>query len=137
MPPEIRKQMRMKSDATVGPKGEQLAADFLESLGYRVLDRNYRFERSEVDLVCFQPEPANGFGGEIVFVEVKTRSGTRFGRPEDAVTDEKKRNIVKASRAYLYEHKLDGSPCRFDVVSILLAGGPPRIEHFKNAFWVP
>lgn len=128
--------MRMSSDASVGPTGEQWAADFLEDLGYRVLERNYRFERCEVDIVCYEPS-SDGRRGEIVFVEVKTRSGARFGQPEDAVTEEKKRNIVKASRAYLYEHKLDGSPCRFDVVSILLEDGRPQIEHFKDAFWVP
>ncbi|HIL58830.1 MAG TPA: YraN family protein, partial [Rhodothermales bacterium] len=63
----------------LGQKGEALAADYLEAKGYRLLDRNYRFEREEVDLVMFEPTPAND-GGEIVFVEVKARRGTGFGR---------------------------------------------------------
>lgn len=123
------------STKRIGDRGEALAADFLEDQGYRVLDRNYRFERAEVDLVCFEPAPRDEDGGELVFVEVKTRSGTGFGRPEEAVTPEKQHHIVRATQAYLYERRLEGSPLRFDVVSVLLRPGQrPQIEHFKNAF---
>ena len=75
-------------------------------------------------------------GGELVFAEVKTRTGLGYGRPEEAVTEAKKRNLIRAAEAYLYERNLDGSPCRFDVISILLQRGKkPEIEHFENAFW--
>ncbi|MDX1429829.1 MAG: YraN family protein [Rhodothermales bacterium] len=128
----------MGQSNTVGRVGEGLAATFLENQGYRILERNYRFEGAEVDLVCFEPDSKYELGGEIVFVEVKARSGVGFGLPEQAVTEEKKRRIIKASRAYLYESKLERSPCRFDVISILLKGdSEPHIEHFKDAFWVP
>lgn len=127
---------RTMSTKRTGDHGEALAADFLEAAGYRILERNYRFERNEVDLVCFEPAAQYEQGGELVFVEVKTRRGTGFGHPEDAVTDEKQRRLIRAAKAYLYETKLEGSPCRFDVVSILLGDGPPDVKHFKNAFWV-
>ena len=128
----------MTSARAVGERGEQIAADFLENQGYRILERNYRFERAEVDLVCFQPHDDYSSGGQIVFVEVKSRSGKNFGAPEDAVDAAKKQQIVKASRAYLYEYKMEGSSCRFDVVTVLFARGEgPEISHFKDAFWAP
>lgn len=123
------------SNTILGATGEDIAAKYLESLGYHVLERNYRFEKAEVDLVCFEPAEVYEQGGDLVFVEVKTRKGTGFGRPEEAVTLEKQRNIIKAAKAFLYERHLEGSPCRFDVVSILLQNSEPEIEHFKNAFW--
>lgn len=124
------------SDQDLGRRGERLAAEYLESLGYRVLDRNYRFERNEVDLICFDPKAGEETPhGEIVFVEVKTRSRARYGRPEEAVTAEKQRRVVEVSRAYLYERKLEGAPCRFDVVSILMKARGAEVEHFKDAFW--
>ncbi len=122
------------SNAELGRRGEDLAAGYLESKGYVVLDRNYRFERAEIDIVCYQPGPVPENGGDIVFVEVKARSGTGFGRPEEAVGDAKQRQIVHAARAYLYERQLEGAPCRFDVVAILDRGGAPSFEHFESAF---
>ncbi|MFQ5569499.1 MAG: YraN family protein [Rhodothermales bacterium] len=124
------------STKRTGDRGEQIAAAYLERKGYTILERNYRFERAEVDLICFKPDSTSQERGELVFTEVKTRTGLRFGRPEEAVTDEKKRHLTRAASAYLYEHKRDGSPCRFDVISIVLRPGhPPDIEHFENAFW--
>ena len=69
----------------VGNRGEDIAAAYLEAIGYRILHRNYRFGRLELDLVCYEP-PGDGINvvpgqGEIVFAEVKTRSGLGFGRP--------------------------------------------------------
>ena len=115
-----------------GRMGEELAAAHLEDQGYRVFERNYRFERAEVDLVCFEPQEG---GGEVVFVEVKTRRGLGFGQPEDAVDDAKQQHVAKAAEAFLYEYRLEGVPCRFDVISIVLEEGEPDIRHFKNAFW--
>jgi putative endonuclease len=121
----------MSSPNDVGDRGEDLAASFLQEAGYRVLERNYRFERNEVDLVCLDPEK----GGEVVFVEVKTRTGRGYGPPEASVTDEKQASLIEVSRAYLHERRLDGAPARFDVVAILLTDGDPHIEHYENAFW--
>ena len=121
----------MTTTNDIGDRGENLAASFLREAGYRVLERNYRFERNEVDLVCMDPKG----GGEIVFVEVKTRTGTGYGPPEASVTDEKKAALVEVSRAYLHERQLEGAPARFDVVAILLTDEDPQIDHHENAFW--
>jgi len=120
----------MCSSKQVGNRGEDLAASVLRDAGYRVLDRNYRCGRNEVDLVCLDPRSE-----EVVFVEVKARSGTGYGPPEASVTEEKRATLIEVARAYLHERQLDGAPARFDVVGILLAGNPPKIDHHKNAFW--
>ncbi len=125
----------MTTKAT-GDRGERLAETYLEGLGYRILERNYRFRHAEIDLVCFEPAPKYEDGGEIVFVEVKTRLGRGFGRPEEAVTEAKQRQIVLAADAYLHERRLELSLCRFDVVAVTLQEGRPEIEHFRHAFRV-
>lgn len=119
-----------------GDRGEQVAADYLERKGYRIIDRNYRFERAELDLIAFSPGERGEYGSELVFVEVKTRSGVAFGRPEEAVSGAKRRHIVRAAQAYLHEQRLEKARCRFDVVSVLLRGKEePQIKHFERAFW--
>lgn len=125
------------STKSLGDSGEAIAASFLERIGYRILDRNYRFERSELDLIALSPGSPDGVGPEIVFVEVKTRSGLGFGRPEEAVSEAKRRHVVRAAQAYLHERRLEKARCRFDVISILLRAGAdePEIEHFEQAFW--
>ncbi|WP_022834468.1 YraN family protein [Salisaeta longa] len=125
----------MDTTKEIGDHGEDLAMDFLTTRGYRVMDRNYRFEHGEVDAVCYDPAARDG-RGELVFVEVKTRSSLAFGTPEEAVTDEKQARIAHAARAYLYERQLEGSPARFDVVTVVLRqGDDPAINHFPDAFW--
>ena len=119
--------------AEVGARGEDAAAEFLEAKGYRVMDRNYRFQREEIDLVAFQPNATND-GGMIVFVEVKARSGTGYGRPEAAVDGAKQKAIMRVAEAYMHERRLIPSPTRFDVVAVLFERGRPSIEHFENAF---
>jgi len=117
-----------------GRRGENLAATYLEGLGLVVMERNYRFERGEIDLVCFEPASPHSPNGTIVFVEVKARSTDRFGSPEEAVSATKRRHVTRVAEAFLYEHRLDGAPCRFDVVSVRLGGQNPVIRHIKHAF---
>ena len=117
-----------------GTRGEKIAAAYLEARGYRVLDVNYRFQKAELDIVCFLPSEKYEEGGELVFVEVKTRSNRTYGRPEDAVDSAKQKNLIRAARAFLYERRLEGSPCRFDVVAVSDAETDPEIEHIESAF---
>lgn len=124
----------MSRTLSTGVQGEDLAVAYLEGKGYRVLDRNYRFSREEIDIVAFLPAERYEDGGELVFVEVKTRSGHGFGRPEAAVDKPKQEAIMRTAEAYLHERRLVGSPARFDVIAIMLGTGEPAIEHFENAF---
>lgn len=113
---------------SIGDKGEDLAVLYLENKGYTILDRNYRFEKAEVDIVAYHAL-------EIVFVEVKTRKNADFGQPEEFVNETKIANICKASEAWLYERNMVGSAARFDVISIVSQSSTEhRIRHFENAF---
>lgn len=121
--------MAKKTTRDIGNEGEDLAAIYLESKGYTILERNYHFEHAEVDMVAYDNE------SYIVFVEVKKRSTNRYGEPEEYIDQEKKNNIYKAAEAWIYERKMEGAPARFDVISILqTAGEAPDIKHFENAF---
>jgi putative endonuclease len=110
-----------------GNAGEDLAAKFLESNGFTIVERNYRFERGEIDLIAEE-------GDELVFIEVKARNSTSFGAPEDAVTEEKQEQVRAVADGYLFEHDIDNRPCRFDVVAIEFKNGIPEIRHIRDSF---
>lgn len=115
----------------LGRRGEDLAVRFLEEHDIRILERNYHFEKSEVDIIAYN-------GRQIIFAEVKTRSGTAYGQPEDAVDTEKKKSLYKVADAWLYERKMEGAPVRFDIISVVISpedAENPHIEHFEGAFW--
>jgi len=121
--------MTDKTTREIGNEGEELAAAYLESKGYTILDRNYHFEHAEVDIVAYDNETY------IVFAEVKKRSSNKYGEPEEYVDDQKIENIYKAAEAWIYERRMDGAPVRFDVISIIQKGNEaPDIKHFENAF---
>lgn len=121
--------MSAKTTRDIGNEGEELAAAYLESKGYTILERNYHFQHAEVDIVAYDNE------SYIVFVEVKQRANNRYGEPEEYVDGEKIANIYKAAEAWIYERKMDGAPVRFDVISILHPPNEaPEIKHFENAF---
>lgn len=125
--------MTTKSNREIGKDAEELASVYLETKGYTILDRNYFFEHAEVDIVAFQKDTS-----QIVFVEVKWRSSTDFGQPEDSISDSKIERIYKAAEAWIYERKMDGAPVRFDVISIVQEeDNAPDIKHFEDAFWMP
>lgn len=112
----------------LGKAGEDRAARFLAKQGYKILERNYRVPSGEIDLIALHK-------GEVVFVEVKTRTSDAFGAPELAVTPRKQRQMVKAALGYIKYKKLHQVPCRFDVVAINEAA-EKEIELIQNAFEV-
>ena len=92
-----------------------------------ILQRNYRFERGEIDIIAED-------GEELVFVEVKARRTKAFGEPEDSVTTQKQEQIQRVAEGYLFEHAISDRACRFDVVAIFFRNGKAEINHLKNAF---
>jgi len=110
-----------------GALGERLACRYVQRLGWRVLARNYRAARAEIDVIAEE-------GEELVFVEVKTLAGSDFGEPEDRVEDFKQRQLSRAAIHYVTERRLEEREIRFDVIAVLLGDGEPRIEHFRSAF---
>ncbi len=95
----------------LGRTGERLAAHTLERRGYRILERNFRCRHGEIDLVAED-------GQDLVFVEVKTRRGTAFGRPEEAVTPSKQRKLLEIATYYLDLHSCSDRAWRIDVVAV-------------------
>ncbi len=109
----------------MGNTGEKRAADFLQSQGLSVIECQYKKPFGEIDLICQD-------GEEVVFVEVKTRSSSVFGYPEDSVTPQKIGHILRVAQSYLLEKKRTESPWRIDVVAIEFHESPPKITHIKN-----
>ena len=111
-----------------GKRGEDLAAQFLEEKNYRLLERNWRHGRAELDIIAMD-------GKTMVFVEVKTRSDDIFERPENAVKNKKRGLMIKASIGYMHKIQHENA-IRFDILSVILRGGKaPQIDHFKDAFF--
>lgn len=120
----------MAAHNELGKQGETLAAELLETKGYHILDRNYRFEKGEIDLVGLCLEPA-----ELVFVEVKTRRSAKWGHPEEAVSQAKQQLIFRAADAYLHEKNMRTVPVRFDIMAVILPmSGEPMFHHIEDAF---
>jgi putative endonuclease len=115
----------------LGRWGERTAERHLVRRGWRVLARNHRFGRREVDLIVSR-------GGVLAFVEVKTRAGEGFGSPAEAVTALKRREIETVAAHYLAHRAGSWAGVRFDVVSIVrdTPSGRVRVEHVEDA-WRP
>ena len=95
-----------------GDRGEEAVAAALVRRGYRVLERQYRCRWGEIDLIVWDP------AGVLCFVEVKSRTGTRFTAPREAVTPAKQRRLRRAASWYLAQTGLEERPCRFDVAEV-------------------
>lgn len=95
----------------LGSIGERLAAETLRERGYRILEYNFRCRHGEIDLIAEDED-------DLVFVEVKTRRGTAFGRPEEAVTLSKRRKLVEVASYYLDLHAQPDRAWRIDVVAV-------------------
>jgi putative endonuclease len=114
--------------AALGAYGERVAVRALTDAGLQVLDRNWRCREGELDVVARD-------GDALVFCEVKTRSGTGYGTPAEAVTPAKRRRLRHLARAWLDTHDHHAPDLRFDVVGVEVpAAGPARVTHLRNAF---
>ena len=111
----------------LGDHGEDLAAAALQRQGYKILERNFVTPLGEIDLIARQ-------GQVLVVVEVKTRRGSSFGAPQDAVHPRKQGRLRRLADYYLKAKRLTGSLVRFDVVAVTLAGDEPQVEIIQDAF---
>jgi putative endonuclease len=113
----------------LGRKGEELAVAHLKSIGYEILELNWRSHHLEIDIIARD-------GNELVIVEVKARGTDSYEHPSEAVSNKKIRFLVNAAEAYIQEKDLN-LDTRFDVISIIFYGRDFGIEHFKDAFYPP
>ena len=117
----------MSNQREKGQAGEETAVDYLVKKGYHILERNFRFERGEIDIIAVDRE-------DLVFVEVKARRSAAFGDPEDALTPSKCNQIRKVAEGYLYKRNIDDQLCRFDIIGIVYQNNIPVIRHLVDAF---
>jgi putative endonuclease len=109
-----------------GKAGEDIAAAFLEKLGYQILERNFQFGHGEIDIIAQD-------NNEIVFVEVKARKSLEYGEPEFSITKNKISQIKKVATAYLVQKDITEQTSRIDAVTILTQNERnPVINHYQN-----
>lgn len=110
----------------LGEKGEQLAVNYLLKNGYKIVVRNYRYLKAEVDIIAKKENI-------IIGVEVKTRTSDYFGNPQDFINQKKIKLLVLALDNYVNENILDVE-VRFDIIAIIKQKNAFQIEHLKDAF---
>ena len=118
----------MSDHNELGIRGEEIAIELLKKKGYKILERNWRYKKAEIDIICKKDDI-------LIFVEVKTRSTMKYGMPEDFVSKSKRKLMFGAANAYM--EKINHFwEIRFDVISILMNKlYPPKIVHFEDAFF--
>ena len=117
----------MAAHNNLGTFGEPIAANYLLENNYTILERNWTFQKAEIDIIAQKDS-------QIIIVEVKTRNSDFFGDPHSFVTPEKIKLLVKAANQYLISNEilLDA---RFDIVAILKNKTTEQISHFEDAFY--
>ncbi len=110
----------------LGQKGEKAATRIMKEKGYRIVRRNWRFHGYEIDIIAENEE-------WLVFAEVKTRTSTQWGNPEDFIGKGRMRRMIDAANHYIIEHDLD-KPARFDIIGAVWNGKEMKIEHIEDAF---
>ena len=112
-----------------GDEGEKVVIRYLEQYGYEILTQNFRCRSGEIDVIFKDKE-------EIVFAEIKTRSGTNYGFPAESVTMFKRNHILGTAKYFLYRYDLWNCNVRFDVIEVYLRKYQKcYINHIKNVFW--
>ncbi|MBQ4109728.1 MAG: YraN family protein [Clostridia bacterium] len=120
-----------KYNKSIGNLGEDKACGYLSRRGYEIIERNVNFRGGELDIIAKKND-------ELVFVEVKTRTGTDFGEAYEAVTQAKINHIIHSANMYIHKKNLYDIPVRFDVMEVYIDTSKrffnTRINHIKNAF---
>lgn len=117
-----------KRSKPLGAQGEDAAAKYLKRNGFKILARNARLSRYEIDIIARE-------GDTIAFVEVKTRRSDSIAHPEENVDARKRNHIRRAAHVYIAKHGDDETYYRFDIASVLIPeGGRPAITLYRNAF---
>lgn len=117
----------MAESHNLGKKGEDIAADHLKKTGYKIVSRNWKWGKNEIDIIAENSE-------FVIFVEVKTRSDDFQMHPVTAITREKQKSIIWAAEGYIKRFGID-KDSRFDVITIINKEGQFEIDHIEDAFY--
>ncbi len=109
----------------IGKLGEEIVTQYLNQKGYKIIERNFTCKQGEIDIICIDKK-------ELVFIEVKTRTNDKFGKPVEAVDVNKKKHLFKAIKYYLYSRNLENEYVRIDVIEVYLYEQSYRINHIKQ-----
>lgn len=125
-PAKLAVEAVMRAKDALGQSGEQVAADYLEDRGIRVIDSNWRCSSGEIDIVALD-------GQELVIVEVKTRRSRRYGDPLEAITRAKLLRLRTLAVLWAREHNRVIGSLRIDAVGIIMdRAHEPSIDHVKG-----
>lgn len=125
-PAKERSVERRQEAKELGETGEQMAARYLEEQGCVILERHYRKDHKEVDIIALDH-------GELAVVEVKTRTNEDLFAAEQAVDHHKRQNIIRVANNYVRRTRRT-EPLRFDIIAIVGSGATAEIRHTKDAF---
>ena len=117
----------MVTKKETGDAAEGLAKNYLEKLGYKILDTNWHYSHLELDIIAQDND-------QLVIIEVKSCNGFRYEHPSEAVTQTKINRIVEAAEAYIFNKDIN-QETRFDVITIIFYKEYFELEHFKDAFY--
>lgn len=106
--------MPLRNNQSLGKLGEEIAVKYLQKLGYRILERNFHKRYCELDIVALDKET-------LVFIEVKTRRGTQYGMPQEAITPFKIRTLIRSAQYYKLMHPNLPDSMRIDAFCLLLS----------------
>jgi len=95
----------------MGKDNEQVAVDYLQKNGYTIVQRNYRIRGGEIDIIAKD-------NNTLVFIEVKSRTSTRYGHAIQSLTRQQQKRLSKTAQTYLHQHNLNNQPARFDMIAI-------------------
>ncbi len=125
----------MRANNAIGAYGEQVAVQHLEDAGYTIVDRNWRCDLGEIDVVAWAPANSPAARPCLVVCEVKTRRGLGYGSGFEAVTPDKAARLLRLGHRWLEQHDAPrGAALRFDVLAVHISRrGEPRVEHLQGA----
>ena len=121
------KKIENNHNKDIGKLGEDIATQYLQKKNYKILARNYNTYQGEIDIIAKDED-------EYVFVEVKTRTTSLFGRPVEAVDLKKKNHLLKATEYFVYKNRLNNDLIRFDIIEVYIKENTSFINHLKNIF---
>ena len=109
----------------LGQIGEKIASEYLLENNYRIISRNFRTRLGEIDIIAIDKD-------ELVFIEVKSRTTDKYGKPSEAVDYEKIKHILRVAEYYLYVNKIENVYCRIDVIEVIINKEQYYINHIKQ-----
>jgi len=117
------------SNSSIGQISEDLACKYLIQQNYKIIERNWRFKKAEIDIIAKHSNC-------LIFIEVKSRSYTAFGQPEEAIDAKKEAMLIDAAQRFMESINYDWE-IRFDIISMILTKSMKikKIDHFKDAFF--